>query len=248
MANSPENSDHDSDGEQGWGRQQAPERSRSASREESHRGRSRSRSSPSRSRSPQRSTGQRRPTRQSRSYSPRRRHETDRRYRRSRSRSRGSPESPRLASTSRNRLGRRLEPASWYLKKPSEHVDSSWIEEPGQHGHRRKRNDSNGKEVIWRTAIEDLKTRKAKYKYIRANGHWFGRLHRISFNPYTQDQDLKKKPGLKIFARPFVQAGRGSNNLQHALGLKDDRDYFNDIRGSYRDFCSQVLSLTTLQT
>jgi hypothetical protein len=109
-------------------------------------------------------------------------------------------------------------------------VDSSWIEEKGKHGRRRKRRGADGKEVVIRTKIEEAITRKKKGEIIKAKGHWFGRLHGFRFNPYTTNQALVKLPGLTTFARPFAQPGRGINSLQNALGLKDDRDMFNDIR------------------
>ncbi|KAF8597443.1 hypothetical protein BDV93DRAFT_513355 [Ceratobasidium sp. AG-I] len=137
-------------------------------------------------------------------------------------------------------------PAKWFDKTIVEQVDSSWIEELGQHGRRRKRLNPEGKEVVIRTKIEEAMTRSKKNEIIKAKGHWFGRLHHFRFNPYTTDQDLIKKPGLTTFARPFAQPGRGTNNLQNAIGLKDDRDMFNDIRyHSHQSTCRKLCAKHT---
>lgn len=121
------------------------------------------------------------------------------------------------------------EPGTWIKKVPNEYVDSSWIEEPGQRGQCWTQINKNGKKVPNHTAIESLRLHPIKADLIKVKGHWFGRLHKFHYNPYTKDKTLLDKANRKIFARPWSQSGHGSNNLQYAIGLKDDRDYFNDI-------------------
>lgn len=123
-------------------------------------------------------------------------------------------------------------PVEWFKKTLSAKVDSSWIESEGKHGHHRMCTDANGKKVVHCMKIEEAMTRSEKSKIIKPKGHWFGRLHRLRFNLYSNDLDLIKKPDLVTFSCPFSQPGRGANSLQNAFGLKDDRDMFNDIRVS----------------
>ncbi|KAB5589715.1 hypothetical protein CTheo_6852 [Ceratobasidium theobromae] len=132
--------------------------------------------------------------------------------RQSRTRSRSSsPRRPAIESAARQR-------SPPPTRQREERVESSYMR--GGTGWRGGRGD--------RTAMEKLVTRQKKSEYVCKHGHWFGRLDGRWFNPYSSDS-VNEKLCARI-ARPRGQAGRGEFLIHEAMGLKDDYDWFLDIR------------------
>jgi hypothetical protein len=85
------------------------------------------------------------------------------------------------------------------------------------------------KQVIKRTSIEKLINRTDKHQYIKRHGHLFGKKHDCYFNPYTNSKANEKN--FKRIDRPKgVQVGQGEFLIHEAMGLRDDYDFFLNIR------------------
>lgn len=65
------------------------------------------------------------------------------------------------------------------------------------------------------------------------NGHLFGQENDCYFNPYSASK-MNEKVCMHIDRPNGVQIGRGSFLIHEAMGLRDDYDYFLDIRASIR--------------
>ncbi|KAG9091972.1 hypothetical protein FRC06_000300, partial [Ceratobasidium sp. 370] len=133
----------------------------------------------------------------------------------------------------------RTVPDDWFDKLQDERIESdSWVAEPKQHSQRQKRVDANGKRIVSRTRIEELRTCDKTDAYIKEHDHWFGCRFKFNFNPYSKDKSLLSKSHRLVFPRPWPQAGCDKNNLQYAIGLKDNCDQYNDIRHDVRHACA----------
>jgi hypothetical protein len=111
-------------------------------------------------------------------------------------------------------------------------TDSSWIKNSGKHGTQCTGTNANSKSKVKRTVIEELQLHEAKDEHVQKHDHWFSRLWKFMFNPYTKDETLPKQKTCKIFPCLFSQPGHGKNILQAAIGLQDDHDDFNEIHVS----------------
>ncbi|KAG8771961.1 hypothetical protein FRC12_003313 [Ceratobasidium sp. 428] len=66
----------------------------------------------------------------------------------------------------------------------------------------------DGKQQVRYTDLERLGTRKAKYEYVKKNGHPFGRMHGMYFNPYSA-RPSKIQNYKRVERPPGFTTGRG---------------------------------------
>ncbi|KAG8692870.1 hypothetical protein FRC09_010894, partial [Ceratobasidium sp. 395] len=86
----------------------------------------------------------------------------------------------------------------------------------------------DGKRQVRYTDLERLGTRKAKYEYVKKNGHLFGRMHGMYFNPYSA-RPSKIQNYKRVKRPPGFTTGRGEFQIFEAIGLRGDYEYYKDI-------------------